>query len=207
MQDDRPPTPLEYARHEHKPSYHTPGFRRTIPVLFVLAILLVAIAILEAQLGPDYAREPANRVLCANHLRQLGLAAIMSANQRRGNFPDDLQTIYTENDLGPSMLFCPTTMPSVQYNATTQQAVSAIRAGQASYIYLGKGLRADGPADLILMYESPDDHDGDGINVLFMDDHVEWLNADEAKKLIARIAAGENPVHYPAATTFPATQP
>ena len=128
MQDDLPPSPHEYARHRLAPWNRQPRRRRTLAFLILGAVLVLALSILGTLLPHRYSREPASRVMCANNLRQLGLAAILSANQRGGKFPDDLHTIFAENELSTSVLFCPTTMPALQYSATTRQAVEAIRA-------------------------------------------------------------------------------
>ena len=137
----------------------------------------------------------------ARNLREMGLAIIMYANQHGGNFPDNLQSLYLDQELGPDVPFCPAATRPLQSNATTQQAIAAINAGRSSYIYVGKGLTVRSPDDVVVMYEPLSDHTV-GINVLFADAHVEWLELAEAKKLLARFATGANSVQY-----SPATEP
>ena len=128
----------------------------------------------------------------------------MYANEHHLKMPDDLQTLFDSEELGANVLVCPrSNLPSLS-GATTQAADAAITSNQASYIYLGKGLTLNAPADTVLMHEPIVDH-GDGMNVLFADAHVEWLDLAEAKKLIARIGSGQNPVRYPDLTS--PTQP
>ena len=75
-----------------------------------------------------------------------------------------------------------------------------------SYIYAAPTMRfsrfdSSPRAEGIVAYESLINH-GDGINVLFGDGHVEWLNLNEAKHLVAELQAGRNPPRpMPAAPT------
>jgi prepilin-type processing-associated H-X9-DG protein len=200
MQDDLPPTPLGYTSRKAR----RPGWLRVT----CMTALLIGVAFLVwsaiTNLQSMQVHDDNFRPRCATNLREMGLAIIMYANQHGGNFPDDLQALYSDQDLASDTLFCPTTPPPLQSNATTQQAIAAINAGRSSYIYVGKGLTVHSPDDVVVMYEPLSDHTV-GINVLFADAHVEWLELAEAKKLLARFAAGEEQVRYPP-TSNPATQ-
>jgi prepilin-type processing-associated H-X9-DG protein len=201
MRDDQPVQPLEYEPRTDA------GLRRAywlkvMKLAIVVAIIFGGIAFVLPFLNQARVENP--RLACANSLRQLGLGAIMYAYQNNLKIPDDLQTLFDSQELGSSVLVCPSSnLPSLS-GATTQAADAAIAANQVSYIYLGKGLTLNAPADTVLMYEPLADHQ-DGINVLFVDAHVEWLDLKEAKKLLARIAVGENPVRYSASVS--STQP
>ena len=199
MQNDLPTERLEYESRTDQRRRYWP---KVIKVTIVITILVLAMVTLLPLLNRPYDGNP--RLACASHLRQFGLAAVMYANQHNKKMPDNLQTLFDENELEPGVLTCPlSTLPSLN-GATTQTADAAIRSNQVSYIYLGKGLTVDAPDDTVLMYEPLGDH-GDGINVLFFDCHVEWLDLAEAKRLIALVGSGQNPVRYPA--TAPGTHP
>jgi prepilin-type processing-associated H-X9-DG protein len=142
----------------------------------------------------DSTRDHLDRSDCAARLREIGLAAIMYADQHGEHFPDSFKPLLSEEDLWHYSFFCPRVpTPTV---ATTQQAELVVTT-QSSYTYLGKGLTKDASADTVLAYEPLTDH-GDGINVLFTDAHVEWLDAIDANALLGRVRAGEWPLHYPA---------
>jgi prepilin-type processing-associated H-X9-DG protein len=46
--------------------------------------------------------------------------------------------------------------------------------------------------------DEPISNHSDGINVLFADAHVDWLDLDEAKKLIANSIGAKTPLRWPA---------
>jgi len=200
MQDDRPAQPLEYEPRTDAKLWRA-YWLKVMKLAIVIAIIFGIVA--SILLFLDRPRDPNYRLQCASNLRQLGLAAVMYADEHHLQMPDNLQTLFDSQELGSSVLVCPTSsLP--QLAATTQAADAAIAANQISYVYLGKGLSVNAPADTVLMYEPLADHQ-DRINVLFVDAHVEWLDLVEAKKLLARIAAGENPLRYPAPVS--STQP
>ena len=61
-----------------------------------------------------------------------------------------------------------------------------------TYVYCGKGRTDKAPADAILAYEIPNNHNKQGMNFLCADGHVEFHNKAGAH-FIAEIEAGHNP--------------
>ena len=57
----------------------------------------------------------------------------------------------------------------------------------------------------MILYEPPKNHANNGMNVLFVDGHVEWLSATDAKPILKQAAAGVRPIRYPPAAV-PATE-
>jgi prepilin-type processing-associated H-X9-DG protein len=188
-----------------------PDSRRLYSLLISGAILVTACYALTALLSPiwaHHAREPALRIRCSSNLKQISLGAIMYANAHGGHFPDDLDTIFQEEDIPPYVFTCPASAVDLPVAPTTQATYSALKQqGHLSYIYVGKGLTIEAPSDVVLLYEPLSDHSGDGMNVCFADGHVEWLTSSEAKSILQQADAGVRPVLYPPApTTSPATR-
>jgi prepilin-type processing-associated H-X9-DG protein len=140
-------------------------------------------------------RETPPRARCASNLRQLGQAAQLFANENGGRLPNDVDEFLTE-DIVTGVFVCPATNDTPGAPAPTTQATAAnVKArGHCSYVYVGKGWRADkATADVVLAYEPLSNHGGAGMNVLYGDGHVDWLGASEANKLLAELSAGHNP--------------
>jgi prepilin-type processing-associated H-X9-DG protein len=139
-------------------------------------------------------------------MKQIGLGAIMYANEHGGLFPDDLDTIVEVEDLPVNVLICPSTSGSPLWGPTTRASMSAMRQAKViSYIYVGKGLKVDASTDTVLAYEALSDH-GDGMNVLFVDGHVEFLDTKESAVVLGQAAARTFPMRYPLAVGPAATQ-
>ena len=188
-----------------------PDRKRLHRLLIFGACLVTTFALLVPILSPVLIRrnrEPSLRVLCASNMRQISLGAIMYANEHGGRFPDDLDTIFQEEDVLPRVFVCPATDADLPSAPTTQAVYSTLKqAGALSYIYVGKGLTTKAADDVVLLYEPLSDHENDGMNVCFADGHVEWLTASEAQSILQQAAAGVRPIRFPqvAATSRPTT--
>jgi prepilin-type processing-associated H-X9-DG protein len=68
----------------------------------------------------------------------------------------------------------------------------------SNYVYVGTGLTSAVAPKSVLVYEHLRNHRGDGINVLYADGMVAWLDDDAAAALI---------VTLPPSTSQPATAP
>ena len=160
----------------------------------------VACVILAAQLVlPKLNRgcQYPSRIHCASKLKQIGLGAIMYADIHGGQFPDDLDTIMETQDLTPQVLMCPMTSGDVPSAPTTREVVGQMRkTNLIAYVYVGKGLKVDASADTVIAYERLSDH-VDGMNVLFADGHVEYLEGKEPQAVLGQAEAGVSPIRYP----------
>jgi len=146
-------------------------------------------------------------------MKQIGLGAIMWANDHAGQFPDDLDTILEHQDLSPQAFICPSSKDTAASGPTTQATLANLhRTGHLSYIYVGKGLTTNSPLDAVMLYEQPNNHADDdmsvtsefksgekvhGMNVLCVDGHAEWLNATDAEAIRKQAADGTFPVRLP----------
>ncbi|MBC8109414.1 MAG: hypothetical protein H7Z14_22715 [Anaerolineae bacterium] len=127
------------------------------------------------------ARETANRVKCASNERQIGQAMLLYANDNKGSYPDDLGTLLLTQDITIDVFLCPSSDNSLppEFEKMTPQQMAAWVNENSNYIYGGKGLNNSSPAEKILVIEKVDDHDSDGINCLFGDGHVEFVQQGE----------------------------
>ena len=158
----------------------------------LVLVLPMSIAILLPSL--NRAREQANRVKCASNMRQIGQDIAMYANTDRNHqFPEKLEDLLTfDPSLSHTVFVCPSSNKLPPSNA--QQIASG---SNDSYIYLGKDLNASASPDTVILFEPLSDHNGEGMNVMFGDFHVEWLTKSEAQKILDQQAAGTGPIKYP----------
>jgi len=178
-----------------------PSDRRRSTLSLVIAggacALLLGFWLLVPSMGKP--REKANQVKCGSNLRQIGQAIMMYANDHRGQYPDSFAELISDQDLSTEVFICPTTNDEkAPVGATTQQTLANFaKPGHCSYIYLGKGMTSAVSPRHVVAYETLANHNHLGINVMFGDGHVDWLNVSEAKYQIAEIQAGHNPPRPP----------
>lgn len=145
-------------------------------------------AVLASVLLPSLnrARETANRVKCASNQREIGQAILLYGNEHRGKYPPDLGTLLKTQPIEIDAFVCPSSGDAVpaDIRGGTKDAQAAWVNSSSSFVYLGQTFTFNIPADTVVLYEKSDDHDQDGMNLLFADGHVEWEPMDVALKLI-----------------------
>jgi prepilin-type processing-associated H-X9-DG protein len=160
------------------------------------------------------AREQGNRVKSASNLRQIGLAAQMHANENKGKLPNDIADLLKQ-DLSPEVFVNPRTNNSGPPPGLEGAAAAKWVQENSDYVYTGAGLDFRAPDDTILGYEKPDAL-RDGLNILFVDGHVEFFPMAQAMQKIkaaggaggARGGNGTNrPAPAPPGAPRPAGQP
>lgn len=129
-------------------------------------------------------REAANRVKCGSHLRQIGQAMLMYANDNGGRYPDSFEHILLTQDITGEVFCCPSTGVDRAPGETPEQQAANLHKGHCSYVYHARGLKSDTPATRPIACELLYNHDGAGMNILFGDGHVEFVTAAEAKRLL-----------------------
>ena len=193
MSDSPQPPPLDYAIPSSNPRH------RTRPLTWVIASVVAALLLLSI-LAPSgtRSRPVANRVKCGSHLRQIGQAISLYANENQGRYPDKLGDLM-DQDITTAVFICPASNDTDAVPGPTPQASSAnVHAGgHLSYIYLGKGLIGTQSATMVIAYEPLTNHANTGMNVLFGDGHVEFFHVTAATTLIAELNAGQNPPKTP----------
>ena len=128
--------------------------------------------------------ESAYKIACTNNLKQIGLSLRLYANVYDDQYPPydgvkGLELLRKEGFLeNPKIFTCPST------KLECGKVGEHLKESTVSYVYVG-GLSWNDPADTILAYDKPNNHDKFG-NVLFVDGHVKgyaganWLEC--AKK-------------------------
>jgi len=199
---DRVTPLLSYSIQPRKRSWFSRWFLRLLVLSGVLAV--VVSVLLPGLCG---AREPANRIRCANNLRQIALAAMMYARDHGGAFPATMQELVATEELGASVFECPSDRQLPETRAHTSLKLGL------SYFYVGNGVRpdVDRPDTAVIVYEplsnhSNDgmevhleaiaDHTDDGMNVVFADAHAQWIAAPKVASILKQAAAGVRPIRY-----------
>ena len=138
-------------------------------------------------------REPANRARCFRHLKVIGDAIQLYANENRGAYPPNLEALMLTQDISPDLFICPSSNDDPATGNTLEERAANLSKGHASYIYLGPVKNANTPTNFVLVYEPMTNHYQTGMHVLFADFHVELIAKPTAQKINAELQAGQNP--------------
>lgn len=178
----------------------------TRPVLLwtvgVIAGFVLLTMFMLPQLGPH--PERANRIKCLSNLRQIG-HSIALYRQDYQVWPQTLAQILIGGDLNPEMFTCPSSSAERAPGTTPQEAARSLtNPKHCSYIYFPPPADAgDMDAETVLAMERMENHESQGMNILFGDGHTEWFDAKSAQFILSELKAGHNPPRRPA--TQPAT--
>ena len=136
-----------------------------------------------------------NREGCAENLRQIGQGILLYANDHGGAFPDSFQTILADENVLPICFVCPATSDARASGPTTRAvAQDLVGGGHLSYVYVGRELTNNtSDAKTVVVFEPFSNH-GNGMNVLFGDGHVEFVDANRGARIAAEAAAGVRPI-------------
>jgi prepilin-type processing-associated H-X9-DG protein len=176
--------PLDYQTPMPKPKA---GIGKWLLRIFIGGVLVIgAASILLPSLCK--AREPANRAKCASNLHQIGLAILLYTNDNHGQYPDSFATILLNEQLTAAVFTCPSSNDeAADGDSPAAIAANLTKPHRCSYVYLGKGLTTRTEKDdMLICYELPENHQGDGMNMLFADGHAEWMVMAQAKLLISK---------------------
>jgi prepilin-type processing-associated H-X9-DG protein len=128
----------------------------------------------------ESARDEAQKVRCANHLKIIGLACLLYADENGGRLPPDLAVLTATKRIdNAATLYCPVSDEPYAYRKEL---------GATPFEEF------DAPGKTVLAYDAQPAHDGG--NVLFLDGHVEHFPAG---KFRARIEGETTPEPPPSA--------
>ena len=187
-QDEQPPL-LDYAG----PGTRKPWWKlNLLEILVVIAIAALALSILLPARSGDL--EKRNRVSCSSNLGQVGQACLLYANDHQGSFPDSLAALVKGGRLSVKCLVCPSSADDFATGTTMEELIADLaKPRRCSYIYVGRGLSIGSPKTAVVAYDRLDNHEFDGIKVLYASGRVEWMLRKEAVGFIAELDAGFNP--------------
>ena len=178
-----------------------------IELLVVIAIVGVIVAFLVPALGK--AREGARRAQCANNLRQIGIAIHMYIDEHNYKFPlydlkhqpnywcDLIESYLDDTDVFecPSYRYYIYSNPffsSYGYNSwLSSDGVDFVERDIDTILSTSQGIMvsAGSPSgvspnqSLCIIYDTEDGHPtprhSNGVNILFIDGHVNWHHADD----------------------------
>lgn len=171
---------------------------RRRPVVLVSLLCLAAVVLLLIGVALHRGRN-GNRATsaCAQNLTQIGLALSAYASQNDGRLPDDLAALLPAVDIASHVLVCPATQATPAVASSVERAVAMIRLADhytnihdlprpnhCSYAYRGKGQTLPLPAGQVLAFEPLANHDGDGVNVLFGNGEVRFVDKKDVEGLL-----------------------
>src|SRR5688572_25261713 len=111
------------------------------------------------------ARETANRVKCASHMRQIGQALLLYANDNRRVYPPDFPPLLLPQATSSEFFDCPCSTSTRAHPTSSVRQQSAVRHQHCSYHYL-PGLTYHASAQPVIAYEPLTNRAGDGANFL-----------------------------------------
>jgi len=148
--------------------------RRQLVMALVLAILAGSSGLLYYCHRKEATKEATSRERCQANLRQMVIAARLYIGGLQINiFPPSLQEMFRVCPY-PSMYVCPA---SGHHPGDTNHVEL-----WTDYAYVS-GVNEEDPPGCVLAFCPPENHQGKGANVLFVDGKVRWYSVEEFKKL------------------------
>jgi prepilin-type processing-associated H-X9-DG protein len=165
-------------------------------IFLTLAVLVGAVSLILPNLCQS--RETANRAKCQSNLHQIGLAISLYAQENAGHYPDTFATLMQNEQLTAAVFVCPSSNDEAADGDTPAAVLGNMaKPHHCSYLYLGTGMNAATVGDQTpIACEPPENHQSDGMNILFGDGHVEWEPATEAKKLLPKVFSSTQALRF-----------
>jgi len=176
----------------------TGGKRRWRLLWIVLLLLLILSTALVHSLVVNPREEWGPRYFSASNLRQIGQSIQMYSQDHDGRYPDSFGTLLFTEDVTSQLFVAPQTKDTPAQGPTTRAIVADLTSGgHLSYIYLGRGLTtASAKPNVVIAFERPVVY-SNGMNVLFGDGHVEFVDPKVGAQIAAEVKAGAFPVTLP----------
>jgi uncharacterized membrane protein len=165
----------------------TPGIGGKGMAIAGMILGCFSLVFLPAMMIPSFsrARETANRVKCAQNLRQIEQAIVIYTNTYNGAYPPDLGTLYKDQQLDLHLFVCPDTSTTPPPNMSVDQAEQWVNMN-SDYVYVGSGMASPAPANALIIYEKDQDHAPDGNNILYGSGVVAFVPTATVHQLLAQ---------------------
>lgn len=177
-----------------------PAIHRARQVRWMLIKFLAVLAVIATTIA--YFQTPLNdrREDCQHRMEQIAAATLHFAMEHDGIYPTDLQKCPELGRLNSRYLICPNS--SLEANPPrAAEIIGALHAHEAvSYIYVGAGLKDTHATNVVIWLEAKGNHDH-GINVALADGAVQWIEQNDADRVLAQLSAGTRPVIIPVEST------
>ncbi|HUW59050.1 MAG TPA: hypothetical protein VMZ92_20605 [Planctomycetota bacterium] len=153
------------------------------PTWWEIVVIAVLLAVLAVFLWPVRVNGPPGwQSVCMNNIRQIGFAMLLYAGEHDGRYPESLGVLLKEEPLlSPKTFICrasgnkvPVDFPKVRPANPDLSMLDGVDAW-SDYVMV-KGINHAGRKDVIVLYEKPGRHKGDGRHCFFDDGHVERLS-------------------------------
>jgi RNA polymerase sigma factor (sigma-70 family) len=171
------------APRRHKPSAILPAQATLLGTTTNTAPVDRPIAVSQAEI--------ANRVRCAASLKKIGAALVLFANGHGGHYPATLtELLGGDYGLSLSQFICPdsgNTVPKDVQSADipTQSAWLDVN---CDYVYSGAGRAISDDPETFILYDKPENHRQQGINILHVDGHVAFYSIEQANRMMQQQA-------------------
>ena len=136
---------------------------------------LILMGVVAALILPMLAQPRCHRIPCSNNLKQIGIALKMYAGDHSEMHPDRLVDLGRYVSYQSKLFVCP---PYSRHSGSgTKPGTFETVDDWTDYVYVSGFAETNAPSE-ILMYCNPENHDGKGAYILFLDGHVEWFNSE-----------------------------
>ncbi len=147
------------------------------------------------------ARETANRVNSASHLKQIGMAILLYSNDHKGLYPPDLSGLVKSQVLTAEVFLNPRSGTSIPQDVKKDAgALAKWAASKGDYEFLAANVKgSEIGSDIAIAYERnlSKTLEHDGRNVLYGDGHVEFVGSADFDKLLADSKAAIDKLRQP----------
>ena len=126
------------------------------------------------------------RLKCIGNLQQIHSAINAYSQANGGLLPHRLDQLLDQ--LSAETFVCMSSADEDAPGATTRAvALNLAKPKHCSYTYLGAGMTWPVGASVVLAYEDRENHNGEGIHVLFGDGVVKWYSGKEGETLLKKM--------------------
>ncbi|MHC4504718.1 MAG: DUF1559 family PulG-like putative transporter, partial [Planctomycetota bacterium] len=146
--------------------------RITGRILTRVLLLGVVVAFLFLLVVPAHGgRERARRTRCASNLKQIGYGCHLYSGDFDEQFPADLSALYPDYVSDTKVFVCPSGFGGK--GAYIDPPADRFSEEHVSYCYVS-GLTAEDKAYYILAFDEERNHEGIGVNVLYVAGSIQW---------------------------------